>query len=279
MDRSEAAAFLERLERQAERHETFPVAGARMAWRRWGSGRPLLLLHGGGGSWMHWLRNIESFSADRSVWVPDLPGFGDSDLPREGIDADAIAPMVLAGARALLQGAAFDLVGFSFGGVVAGHMAVAPAPEIERLVLVGATGLGLLGKPPALQRMHGIQDPAARAAVLSHNLGALMIHDPARIDALALASQENGVTKEKSKGRRLAGSHVMLRLAPSWRCPAYGIWGAEDAIYRHQLPALRSTAARLGLQRMILMDGVGHWAQYEGWELFNPLLQELLAPP
>ena len=39
----------------------------------------MLLLHGGSGSWTHWLRNIQPLvDAGRQVLVPDLPGFGDS---------------------------------------------------------------------------------------------------------------------------------------------------------------------------------------------------------
>jgi pimeloyl-ACP methyl ester carboxylesterase len=43
-----------------------------------GAGRPLVLVHGGHGSWLHWVRNIEALSAKRTLWIPDLPGYGDS---------------------------------------------------------------------------------------------------------------------------------------------------------------------------------------------------------
>ena len=49
---------------------------------------PLVLLHGGSGSWLHWVRNVEHFSQTRSVWVLDIPGFGDSSLPDGVTDAD-----------------------------------------------------------------------------------------------------------------------------------------------------------------------------------------------
>ena len=48
-----------------------------MVWRRWGPTHPtsansLVLLHGGSGSWRHWIRNIEALAVDRAVWASEL---------------------------------------------------------------------------------------------------------------------------------------------------------------------------------------------------------------
>ena len=49
------------------------------------------MLHGGAGSWTHWIRNIEAVAAaGRMACVPDLPGFGDSDVPPGNKDADGV---------------------------------------------------------------------------------------------------------------------------------------------------------------------------------------------
>ena len=63
--------------------------------------------------------------------LPDLPGHGLSAQDPDGIDAaaDALVP-VTAGAI---------VVGYSMGGRVALHTALAPGSSIERLVLIGAT--------------------------------------------------------------------------------------------------------------------------------------------
>ncbi|GAC1407967.1 MAG: alpha/beta fold hydrolase [Candidatus Velthaea sp.] len=45
---------------------------------RRGAGKPLLLLHGLGGSWRSWQTILEQLAAQREVIVPDLPGFGAS---------------------------------------------------------------------------------------------------------------------------------------------------------------------------------------------------------
>ena len=67
----------------ATRTET-PCGAGTLVWHVWGQATrhpawpPLVLLHGGSGSWTHWLRNINALvDAGRWVLVPDLPGFGD----------------------------------------------------------------------------------------------------------------------------------------------------------------------------------------------------------
>ena len=55
---------------------------------------PLVLLHGGSGSWTHWLRNVEHFAQHRDVWALDIPGFGDSSLPSGVTDADGLVPYI-----------------------------------------------------------------------------------------------------------------------------------------------------------------------------------------
>lgn len=56
------------------------VGGVRTAYRRSGSGEPLLFLHGGGLT-RRWLPLYEQLSKHFDVIAPEHPGFGDSDAP------------------------------------------------------------------------------------------------------------------------------------------------------------------------------------------------------
>ena len=67
--------FVAAIDRASTRRTTSSDAGT-VVWRIWGSGPPLVLLHGGTGSWMHWVRNIEDLSTSFTLIVPDLPGLG-----------------------------------------------------------------------------------------------------------------------------------------------------------------------------------------------------------
>jgi len=274
---AQARSLLDVLDQRARRYTTQAAPRGTVVWRSWGEGPPLVMLHGGAGSWMHWVRNIEALAHGRTLWLPDLPGFGDSDLPREGLDADSIAPIVLDGADTLLEGRSFDLLGFSFGSLVAGYMAKLAPDKVQRMVLAAATGLGIpVGARHEPRPLRGITDEEAREEILRYNLGAIMIHDPAQIDALAVAVQDRSAQRDRVRNRQLARSDAMLRLAPGWRCPVAGIWGRDDGIRLRDPEAFESATAKLGLSAKHILPGAGHWVPFCAAEAFNARVAELL---
>src|SRR5262245_36091801 len=94
--RAAAAASVSALNRAARKVTTRCGAGV-MVWRLWGSGEPLVLLHGGYGSWTHWIRAIPELSRHYELWVPDLPGLGASALPPEPWTPASSAAAIVAG--------------------------------------------------------------------------------------------------------------------------------------------------------------------------------------
>ena len=70
-----------------------------------GSGAPLVLLHGLGGTWEYWGRTIALLSDRARCIALDLPGFGHSDEPAGGFDLDSAADDLAAAMRALDTGA------------------------------------------------------------------------------------------------------------------------------------------------------------------------------
>ncbi|MGI4734786.1 MAG: alpha/beta fold hydrolase [Janthinobacterium lividum] len=81
---------------------------------RRGAGKPLLLLHGIGGSWRSWQTILDGLAAEREVIAVDLPGFGDTPPlvgpVTIGTLADAVTTFLL---RHDLLG--IDVVGNSMG--------------------------------------------------------------------------------------------------------------------------------------------------------------------
>ncbi|MEJ1979134.1 MAG: alpha/beta fold hydrolase [Acetobacteraceae bacterium] len=87
---------------QAAAHATTPCGPGKMVWRSWGEGPALVLLHGGSGSWRHWVKTIPAFASSRRVLAPDHPGLGESDLPPAPYSPSSIAAIIARGVEALL---------------------------------------------------------------------------------------------------------------------------------------------------------------------------------
>lgn len=108
------------------------VSGA-IAFRTAGQGEPVVFLHGLGGSRTAWEPQLEELGERFRCIAWDLPGYGDS-APIEPLTFPAIADAVVA----LLDGLDLDrahVVGLSFGGHQALHLALAHPDRIGRLVL------------------------------------------------------------------------------------------------------------------------------------------------
>ena len=93
--------------------------------------------------------------------VANLPGLGDSDEAPRPHTPGGLAAIAADGiARILAPGERFHLAGFSFGGLIGGHVAAALGERCRSLTLVGAGGLGL--KRNAIQPLNPEADPHER---------------------------------------------------------------------------------------------------------------------
>jgi pimeloyl-ACP methyl ester carboxylesterase len=252
-------------------------AGACTVWHVWGSGEPVVLLHGGSGSWTHWIRNIDALvAAGREVWVPDMPGFGDSDKPAGARDADALVAPLVSGLQQLLGARALDLVGFSFGGLVGGLMA-SSMPALRRLVIVGAPLLGVGVRPVRLQEWRHL-DADAAIEVHHSNLAALMLHHPASVTPLAIALHQAHVPLDRLRRRSMARTDLLARTLATVTCPLVAIYGEHDVLYRDQLKQVEATLDALPtLRGRAAIPDAGHWVQFEAPEAFDRALARALA--
>ncbi len=271
-------AEVARWDAAADRSET-PCGDGKIVWRSWGQGRPLLLLHGGSGSWRHWIRNLKSLTAHRRVFAPDLPGLGESDLsPEQPWTVPGIAGLVADGLlRHLPPETEFDVIGFSLGSLIAGGVAAAQQDRIGTIVLVGASGLGIERGNVVLERIRG---KVGDAQVEAHrtNLERLMIADPRRIDAQALAIQDWNTRHARLRSVSLSGTPVLKDLLEGAPVRICAIWGSEDTVARDTLAERRQ--ALLALQQdadIRLIPGAGHWVAYEAADRFNTMAAEMLG--
>jgi 2-hydroxy-6-oxonona-2,4-dienedioate hydrolase len=241
------------------------TASGRVVWHLAGSGPPLVLIHGGTGSWTHWLRVIPELATDFRLLMPDLPGFGESELPPGLVDPEDLATALCESLHDLLPDKPrLPIVGFSFGSLVAGLLAEQMGQRVERLILVGASGLGLRGSfRLPLQRWRNLP-PTEREPVHRHNLAILMLCDADAITAETLEIHAKNAEAARFNSRPIsAGAYLRdsLRRSPQ---PLGAIWGSADAVARHDM------TDRIAILRDVdpdctvtVIPNAGHWVAHE----------------
>ncbi len=270
--------ILDELDHASTRVET-PCGDGGMVWRVWNAGRgePIVLLHGGNGSWRHWVRQIGPLSRERCVIAPDLPGLGESAMPDEPHTPPHVAEITARGLLRLLDGRRADLVGFSFGSIIGGHVAAEIGRTLRSLTLLGSGSLGLARNPVPLEK---IRDKRGEERLAAHrfNLHSLMIADAARIDALALDIQDWNTRHARFRSRGFANAHLLKDALARTRLPLTVLWGELDQIAVGHIPA-RIAAAREARPDAAaeIIPGAGHWTMYEAPEAFDAALARSLA--
>jgi 2-hydroxy-6-oxonona-2,4-dienedioate hydrolase len=272
------AAAVDALARSARKVRT-PCGDGSMVWRVWGAGEPLVLFHGGSGSWTHWIRNIPTLAQHYELWVADIPGLGDSAMPPKPWTPDSIADVVVAGFDEMFPASArLRIAGFSFGGHVAGLAAARIKERVRTLTLIGVAALGLRADPrePFAKVRTGMSD-AEISAVYRQNLEVLMFADPRNIDALAVHLQAENIRRARFRSRPFAATDALARALADVTAPLKTIWGTRDIIAKpsldQRLDILRRHHPELEVR---LIEGVGHWVAYEAADQFNAAFLGLL---
>nr|WP_315592360.1 alpha/beta hydrolase [uncultured Cupriavidus sp.] len=265
----EAAAFVDRLAGQAHIHMT-EAAGCRIVWRRFGSGPHVLLVHGGHGSWLHWARNIEALAARHTVWVPDLPGFGASGDPAENQMASLIDTVAAGFAQLQVKGS-IDLVGFSFGGLTASYLA-SVLPNVGRLALLGPGGHGGARRQTIeLVDWRRAVDAGALADAMRHNVEAFMIADASRVDGLALLAYTESCRHTRFRSKQISRAGGLADALDRFGGPILIAYGEHD-VTANPAAVLAALVEAHPDRQGAIVDGAGHWVQYEAHAAINALL-------
>lgn len=267
------------LSQEAEVHRTHCGDGS-LVWRRWGSGPPLVLLHGGSGSWMHWVKTIPALREDYSVWVVDLPGLGDSAMPPDPHTPATCAAVVAEGFRQLFTaGPPVTMICFSFGCHVGTLVAAELNDHLSSLFIIGSAALGLgRAESISLPKERSGMDEDARLAVHRDVLANLMFASAENIDDTAVEVQVHNIANARFRSREFADTADVRDGLARISVPVKSIWGSRDVVAHPDIESCLD-ALRLHhpeLQYRIIEDA-GHWVMYEAADEFNGALRELLS--
>ncbi|MEP0825115.1 MAG: alpha/beta fold hydrolase, partial [Nitrososphaera sp.] len=115
------------------------VGDIRVRYADLGSGPPVLLIHGLGGSIESWTNNIEELAKTLRVIAIDLPGFGQSDKPKINYTIKFYRDFIVDFLEQL-QVDKISIVGSSLGGHIAAEVAMSHSALVEKLILMSPAG-------------------------------------------------------------------------------------------------------------------------------------------
>jgi 2-hydroxy-6-oxonona-2,4-dienedioate hydrolase len=271
------ASYSQILDRASD--ERITVDGLGVQLYRWGRGSTcIVLLHGGYGSWAHWIKVIPWLETHATVIAADMPGFGRSDTPVEPHTAESVAGPLASALSELVGQQKIILAGFSFGGAIAGHVASLMASQIEHLVLLGPGGTGApRGEMPDLIRRTKEMSREEIREAHRRNLEILMVKDASCIDDLALYIQETNTGMHRLKSRPISATDTLARVLVGAPYPVSVLFGEFDASVGKYRPEreviLRKSVPHVEIE---VIPNVGHWLMWETDELVADRLLALL---
>jgi 2-succinyl-6-hydroxy-2,4-cyclohexadiene-1-carboxylate synthase len=224
----------------------------------------LVLLHGFTQTRQSWRRTVAGLGGARyRALAPDLPGHGLAAARRPASFAACTAYV-----RALADGR-FALAGYSMGGRIALHAALALPDRVERLVLVGASpGIADAGESAARRRVDDaladrIEAIGIEAFAAEWGAQELFAGQDERVRAAAYADRLRNTPAGLAAALRGLGTGVMPPLwdrLPELSMPVTLIVGERDAKFRDLAERM---AAAIPDCRVEVVVGAGHAVQLE----------------
>lgn len=233
-----------------------------------GTGPAVVVLHGWGGRIESMVPVVTGLASAFRIVALDLPGFGESPMPRETWGTEHYADLV-AGTLDLLGVERGAFVGHSYGAKTSVYLAARRPELVDKLVLAGASGLRSAPSPRVRAKRI-----ISRAARFAGRLG-----PPGR----ALRTALYGRIASRDYVEAGAMRPILVRvvgedfsaLLPRIRCPVLLIWGTrDDAVPVSHARRIESLIPDAGL---VLFQGAGHFAYLEEPDRFVRVVSHFLS--
>lgn len=250
----------------------------KISFRIWGQSGPILvLLHGGYGSWMHFLKNVEELSKNFQVIVPDMPGFGESESLPKVPNLDEYAQTLVDALSSLTNGSNYNIIGFSFGSAIGSHMIKFTGDSVNRLTLVGYNRTGNMPfKRPKMLSWRAAKTEEELNTAQRHNLSVMMIHKQEKIDDMAINLQTLNTKGAKVRSLEIVASHDLPNRILNISQPIDIIWGEFDVTLINGIDDAQNRMKELIPDvKFHIIPNSGHWIQFEEYEKFNSIIEKI----
>ena len=237
-----------------------------------GEGDLVVLLHGWGSNITLFDSMINLLSLKYKVVAMDMPGFGESEEPKEPWDVDGYVDFVLE----FLKKYDFKkvtLLGHSFGGRVIIKLCSRELPfEVEKVILVDSAGV-----KPEKTASQKFKQSVYKATKKIYSSDAFSKLFP---DALENLRRRNGSADYNAASPIMRQTLVkvvnedLCHLMPNVKCPTLLIWGKNDDATPlsdgEKMEKLMPEAA------LVAFDNAGHYSFLEQQGLFNRVLASFM---
>ncbi len=232
------------------------VGAVELTYSERGTGRPVLLLHGGAGpiSVVPWAELLARTRSDRVI-TPTHPGFGGTPRP------DALASVrdlarVYAAFLAKLDLHDVTVIGNSVGGWIAAELALADPGRVGRLVIVDAAGIEVPGHPVA----NPFSMPLDELSRGSYPDPSRVPLDPSKLTPQQKAIMAGNFASLKVYAGTMTDPSLRGRLA-GIRLPTLAVWGESDRVVDPEYGRVFASAIPGAVFH--LMPAAGHLPQLE----------------
>ncbi len=245
-----------------------------------GSGQPLLLLNGIGAGFQTWWPLARRLSQSRRLIMFDAPGAGESRELCRPVRMPGLARLVVELCDALGE-TRVDVLGYSWGGVLAQQFAH-DAPQRVRRLALASTSPGLGGRLPSLGVLALVSSPLPFLSRTYLTRIAPVVYGGEWRRGRATAPRELGRWLEYSPN--LIGSFQQLYAISWWTslpwlhritAPTLVFSGTEDPLVPVQNAQL--LARQIPRARLELIPGGGHFWMLEQPEASAALVDEFLS--
>jgi 2-hydroxy-6-oxonona-2,4-dienedioate hydrolase len=250
-----------------------------------GTGTPFILMHGTGGHLEAFAKNLRALAADYSVIAYDYPGHGWSTTATSDLEIDDYIDH-LTGLMDALGIQRAHLSGESLGGWVAVKFAARYPDRVGRLVL--NTPGGTMATPDVMERIRSLSQAAADDPSderIRTRLEWLMA-DPRSVTDELVAIRRGIYSRPKFsesmrhilclqdleiRRRNLVTDDELAAIT----APTLVIWTSDDP--SGPAKAGLDMAERIPAGEFQLIQGAGHWPQWEQQETFDRIVLDFLG--
>jgi len=254
----------------AYRSHVIDVDASPVAWREAGQGPVAVFLHGLGGGRTAWRPQLEVMSELRRCVAWDAPGYGES-TPVLDTTFDAYARAALSLIDTVSPGEPVDLVGMSFGGMIAQYVTALAPDRIRSLTLLCTSPkFGLDGTDPdewRAARLAGLEQMGSPAAAAPLILPSLVGPNGAHVLPEAIEAMGRVPLAGLLDSLSTIASHDSRGLLPSITTPTLVLVGELDD--ETPVSYAQAIADLLPNGRLEVVPGVGHVLNLEAEDAVN----------